>query len=161
MFDAGFAAAVSFDVATEKLVEKRRPAAGFVMPATVIVAACELASAHDPVSVTVTVEPDREPVVGQVPVKPEAKLTVGDAGIVKLFGNVIDTVSLDPPKRAPDDDEVNPTVQVVFDAFADKLDPLKVTLEGLVAAAVTVTVPDADAVGVVSCVVKTVKPDCA
>jgi hypothetical protein len=81
--DAGFAAFRSVLVAMLNVLAARLPAAGFVRPLTVSVAVVETATAHDaPESVTVTVVPVVDPVAPQL-VKPEPRVIVGVAGIVK------------------------------------------------------------------------------
>jgi hypothetical protein len=117
------------------------PAAGFVMPAIVSVAAALPARSQvDPVAVQ--------------PVKPLVRATVGELGIVKLDGKR--TVTVPPPRGPPLAPDVNPTVQVTFVWFAAEFAPaLNVTLVGAPAAAIT-TLP-AGFAAVVSELVLTLK----
>ena len=81
---------------------------------TTMVAAVECAKAHVPVRSTVTTFEVVEPLVVpvQVPVKPLANETVGDAGTVNDDGRV--TLTLSPVTSAPLDVEVKPAVQFVI-----------------------------------------------
>jgi hypothetical protein len=105
----GLAAAVFLLVATLNVVGV--PAAGFVTPGIVSVAAVLAASAHVLVSVIVTVGPAlTTPVAAHVPVNPLANVIVGDAATVKVAGKTTVIVSVD--ASDPLADGVNPTVQV-------------------------------------------------
>jgi len=107
--DAAFAATVSPLVAMLNVLAGSAPAAGFVNPCTVSVAAAPFATAHDaPDSVTLTVVPEPEPVAVQL-VKPLPSTIVGVAGTVKPALNVIVTVL--PAASAPLELVVKPTVQ--------------------------------------------------
>jgi hypothetical protein len=107
--DAGFAATVSPLVETLNVFAASVPAAGFVSPCAVSVAAVLFASAHDaPASVTVTVVPEPEPVAVQL-AKPLPSAIVGVAGTVKPALNAI--VIVLPAASAPLELVVKPTVQ--------------------------------------------------
>jgi hypothetical protein len=107
--DAGFAATVSPLVETLNVFAASVPAAGFVSPCAVSVAAVLFASAHDaPASVTVTVVPEPEPVAVQL-AKPLPSTIVGVAGTVKPALNAI--VIVLPAASAPLELVVKPTVQ--------------------------------------------------
>ena len=112
--------------------------AGLVIPAIVTVAALEFVSAQVPLMVIVTTWPDVEPVVVpvQVPVNPDAKVTVGDAGITKPDAKVAVTVFAAAPLNAPVALLLKPTVQIAVE-LADCGEPTKVTVVGVVAAAIT------------------------
>jgi len=88
------------------------PAAGLVRPTTVTVADVDAARTHVPLSVMVTTLEELAPVVvpEHVPVKPEAKVTLGDAGTVNADGKAIEMVSPDASWPFPED--LKPTVQV-------------------------------------------------
>jgi hypothetical protein len=102
-----------------------------VIPATVKVAAALLASAHEaPKSVIVATFEEPEPLAVQL-VKPLVTATVGDAGTVVPDGKVTVIVWL--AFRAPVELAVKPLVQVAV-AAACRVEALKVTLFGLVAA---------------------------
>lgn len=107
--DAGFAVTVSPLVATLNVFAASTPAAGFVKPCTVSVAAVLFASAHDaPASVTVTVVPEPAPFAVQL-VKPLPSTIVGVAGTVKPALKAI--VIVPPAASAPLELVVKPTVQ--------------------------------------------------
>ncbi|HEY8407899.1 MAG TPA: hypothetical protein VIK66_07975 [Gaiellaceae bacterium] len=107
--DAGFALTVSPLVATLNVFAASTPAAGFVRPCTVNVAAVLFASAHDaPASVTVTVVPEPAPVAVQFEKLPP-NTTVGVAGTVKPALNPI--VIVPPAASTPLELVVKPTVQ--------------------------------------------------
>jgi hypothetical protein len=107
--DAGFAVTVSPLVDTLNVFAASVPAAGFVTPCTVRVAAALFARAHDaPTRVTVTVVPEPEPVAVQL-VKPLPSTIVGVAGTVNPALNPI--VIVLPPASAPLELVVKPTVQ--------------------------------------------------
>jgi hypothetical protein len=107
--DAGFAVTVSPLVATLNVPAASVPAAGFVRPFTVSVAAVLFASAHDaPARVTVTVVPEPAPVAVQLE-KPPPRTIVGVAGTVKP--ELKPTVIVAPAASAPLELVVRPTVQ--------------------------------------------------
>jgi len=111
--EAGVTTALaSSEVSTPSVLVVTLPGVEFVMPAMVTVAALVSASAQVPLSVIFTTWAVVEPVVVpvHVPAKPDAKVTVGDAGTLKPLGTVTEIVS--PAPSAPFDDEVNPTVHV-------------------------------------------------
>jgi len=130
----GLAATVSSDVATEKVFAASEPAAGFVSPAIVKVAAVLAASAHVPPlfeRVTVTTDPDVLAESAQS-TKPVAAVAVGVAGIEKPELNVAVTVA--PAASAPDAELLKPTVHVAGPAPPVWGEPVKVTVVGAVAA---------------------------
>src|SRR5580704_8977702 len=132
--EAGLAATVSSEVATEKVVLPYRPAPGLVIPAMVRVPAVPLASAQDaPAKVTVTTWLVVDPVAVQ-PEKPLGRVIVGVAGTVKLAGNV--TAMVLPAASLPLAEVVKPAVQVAVE-FAVCGEPEKETLVGVVAVMVT------------------------
>src|SRR5262249_25121633 len=107
--EPGFAVTVSALVATLNVFAASVPAAGFVSPCTVSVAAVLFPTAHEaPASVTVTVVPEPEPVRVQV-VKPLTTTIVGVAGTVKPALNAIVIVLA--AASAPLELVVKPTVQ--------------------------------------------------
>jgi hypothetical protein len=107
--DAGFAVTVSPLVATLNVFAASVPAAGFVNPCTVSVAAVLFASAHDaPASVTVTVVPEPAPVAVQFE-NPLPSTIVGVAGTAKPA--LKPTVIAPPAASAPLELVVKPTVQ--------------------------------------------------
>jgi len=107
--DAGFAVMVSPLVVTLNVLAASAPAAGFVNPCTVSVAAVLFARAHvAPASVTVTVVPEPEPVAVQL-AKPLPSTTAGVAGTVKPALNA--SVIVLPAASAPLELVVKPTVQ--------------------------------------------------
>jgi hypothetical protein len=77
-------------------------------------------------------------------VNPLASATLGVAGTTNPDGKVTEIVL--PDARAPVDDGVNPTVQVEGDAFAVWGEPVKVTPEPAVSAAMMIDDPFASAV---------------
>lgn len=110
--DAGLTATPSTDVAMLKPVLASVCAVGFLMPESERVAAVELASAHVPPRLTVTVWPDTVADADeQVPVKPVPSVTVSDAGSTTPLGNTM--VTVEELVSAPVDDDVKPTVHGV------------------------------------------------
>jgi hypothetical protein len=84
---------------------------GFVMPATVKLAAVFAASAHDPASVTVTCSPDDVAVAPEhVPVNPLPRVTVGFAGMLTESGKL--TLKEPPELKAPVGEALKETVHV-------------------------------------------------
>jgi hypothetical protein len=115
------------------------------------VAAVLLARVHPAGRVMVTVWPPVTPVVGlQVPVNPDVKVTAGVAGIPNPASNV--TLMVFPEARAPEAEDVKPTVQVEV-AWAKKEAGMNVTPVG----EVPITTGEAGLAGVVSWEVATLK----
>ena len=116
------------------------------------VAAVLLARVQLPVRESVTTLATVEPVVVpvQVPPKPLANETVGEAGTVNDDGSV--TLIASPAERAPADEEVKPAVQIaVAPEFCGE--PEKFTLETDVPVALMATADDGWPIAVASSVV--------
>ena len=150
----GLAARVSIEVATLKVLAAYEPAAGLVMPAIVSVPAVLFARAQVPpefASVIVTTLLVVLAVAEQF-TNPPVKAMVGFVGMVKPALNVAVTVL--PVARAPVEELVRPTVQVVV-ALATWLTPEKVTDVGVGGGVITIA--DTGNPGVVSTEVATLK----
>jgi len=151
----GLAATVSSEVATEKVFAASEPAAGFVSPATVRVAAVLAASEQLPPlfeRVTVTTDPDVLAESAQS-TKPVAAVAVGVAGIAIEELNV--AVMVAPADSAPVAELLKPTVHVAGPAPPVCGEPEKVTVVGAVAAEIVTA--DAGLTGAVSWSVLTEK----
>jgi hypothetical protein len=139
-------------VAMLNVFAARLPADGFVRPLTVSVALVDAATAQDaPASVTVTVDPDVDPVAVQL-VKPVPSVIVGVAGIVKPGLNT--SVIVPPAARVPAELVLKVSVQSER-AAAVCGEPEKLTFVG----AFEIRIGDAGFVATVSRLVFTLNPD--
>jgi len=151
---AGLAAIRSLLVAMLNVLAARLPAAGFVRPLMVKVALVDAVTAHPaPASVTVTVDPEVDPVAVQL-VKPVPSVTVGVAGIVNP--PLKTTVIVPPAASAPAELVLKVSVQSER-ALSVWGEPVKLTFVG----AFEMRIADGGFVATVSRLVLRLKPDAA